>query len=108
MSACSKIESVLKENLDTSHLEVINESFMHNVEPGADSHVRVIAVSETFDGLNLVKRHQAIYKLIGEELAGPIHAITLHTFTADEWQERNESTHPSPDCEGGSAQESSD
>ncbi|GIT32487.1 MAG: hypothetical protein Ct9H300mP3_00180 [Gammaproteobacteria bacterium] len=44
--------------------------------------------------------------MIGEELAGPIHAITLHTFTADEWQERNESTHPSPDCEGGSAQES--
>ena len=28
MSACSKIESVLKENLDPSHLEVINESFM--------------------------------------------------------------------------------
>ena len=66
MSACSKIESVLKENLDPSHLEVINESVMHNVEPGAESHVRVIAVSEAFDGLNLVKRHQAIYKLIGE------------------------------------------
>ena len=48
MSACSKIESVLKENLDPSHLEVINESFMHNVEPGAESHVRVISVSDTF------------------------------------------------------------
>tara|TARA_B100000029_G_scaffold301702_1_gene294575 strand:- start:267 stop:593 length:327 start_codon:yes stop_codon:yes gene_type:complete len=106
MSACSKIESVLKKNLEPSHLEVINESFLHNVEPGAESHVRVIAVSEIFDGLNLVKRHQAIYKLIEEELAGPIHAITLHTFTAIEWKERNESTHPSPDCEGGSAKES--
>ena len=108
MSACLKIESVLKESLDPSHLEVINESFMHNVEPGAESHVRVIAVSEVFEGLNLVKRHQVIYKLIEEELAGPIHAITLHTFTAGEWEERNEETHPSPECEGGSSQESND
>ena len=107
MSACSKIESVLKESLDPSHLEVINESFMHNVEPGAESHVRVIAVSKVFEGLNLVKRHQAIYKLITEELAGPIHAITLHTFTAGEWDERNEETHASPECEGGSSKESS-
>ena len=108
MSACAKIESVLKESLDPSHLEVINESFMHNVEPGAESHIRIVAVSKVFEDLNLVKRHQAIYKLIGEELAGPIHAITLHTFTADEWQERNESTNPSPECEAGSSQESQD
>ena len=81
---------------------------MHNVEPGAESHVRVIAVSEVFEGLNLVKRHQVIYKLMEEELAGPIHAITLHTFTASEWEERNEETHPSPECEGGSSQESND
>ncbi len=106
MSACKKIELVLKKSLAPSHLEVINESFMHNVEPGAESHVRVIAVSEAFEGLNLVKRHQAIYELIGEELAGPIHAITLHTFTTSEWQDRNESTHPSPDCKGGSSSES--
>ena len=88
MTACSKIESVLKESLAPSHLEVINESFMHNVEPGAESHVRVIAVSEVFEGLNFVKLKQANYKLIEEELAGTIHAITLHTFTAGEWEER--------------------
>tara|TARA_Y100000590_G_scaffold470612_1_gene666965 strand:+ start:26030 stop:26356 length:327 start_codon:yes stop_codon:yes gene_type:complete len=108
MSACEKIELALKKSLAPSHLEVINESFMHNVEPGAESHVRVIAVSEVFEGLNLVKRHQAIYKLIGEELSGPIHAITLHTFTATEWKDRNESAHPSPDCEGGSSNKPKD
>ena len=105
MTVCSKIEAVLKENLNPSHLEVINESFMHNVEPGAESHIRVVAVSEFFLDLNLVKRHQAIYKHIEEELAGPIHAITLHTFTPQEWEERNEESHPSPECLGGSSEE---
>ena len=83
MSVCIKIEKILKEKLDPTHLEVINESFMHNVEPGSESHIRVIAVSEMFKGLNLVKRHQAIYKEINEELAGPIHAINLTTFSPD-------------------------
>ncbi len=105
MSVCIKIEKILKEKLDPTHLEVINESFMHNVEPGSESHIRVIAVSEMFKGLNLVKRHQAIYKEINEELAGPIHAITLHTFSPNEWKERNGETSTSPDCLGGSEQE---
>ena len=48
MSVCNKIEKILKEKLDPTHLEVINESFMHNVEPGSESHIRVIAVSEMF------------------------------------------------------------
>ncbi len=81
---------------------------MHNVAPAAESHVSVISVTEAFAGLNLVKRHDAIYQLIEEDLAGPIHAITLHTFTAGEWEERNEETHASPECKGGSSQESND
>ena len=105
MSACSKIESVLKENLDPSHLEVINESFMHNVEPGAESHIRIIAVSDKFFELSLVKRHQLIYKEVNMHLEGPIHALTLHTFTPSEWEEKNREANPSPDCLGGGSKE---
>ena len=48
MSACNSIEKKLKTELDPSHLEVIDESYLHNVEPGKESHVRVVAVSEKF------------------------------------------------------------
>ena len=102
MSACTSIESKLKTVLEPSHLEVIDESYLHNVEPGRESHVRIVAISKSFEGLNLVKRHQLIYSQIQEEISGPIHAISLHTFTAEEWKEKNQQAEPSPDCLGGS------
>ena len=102
MSAIVSIETKLKEVLSPIHLEVINESYLHNVEPGRESHVRIVAISELFEGLNLVKRHQLIYAEIQEEIDGPIHALSIHTFTEQEWKERNEKAEASPDCLGGS------
>ena len=102
MSAIVSIETKLKEILSPIHLEVIDESYLHNVEPGRESHVRIVAISEVFEGLNLVKRHQLIYAEIQEEIDGPIHALSIHTFTEQEWKERNEKAEASPDCLGGS------
>jgi BolA family transcriptional regulator, general stress-responsive regulator len=107
MTACSDIESKLTKELDPSHLEVIDESYLHNVEPGKESHVRIVVVSVQFEGLNLVKRHQLIYQQINEELEGPIHAISLHTFTDSEWKDKNETAQDSPDCLGGMKKEDS-
>ena len=36
MSAITSIEKKLKEAIDPTHLEVIDESYLHNVEPGRD------------------------------------------------------------------------
>ena len=102
MSAIVSIETKLKEVLSPIHLEVIDESYLHNVEPGRESHVRLVAISELFEGLNLVKRHQLIYAEIQEEIDGPIHALSIHTFTEQEWKEKNEKAEASPDCLGGS------
>jgi len=107
MSACSQIENKLTKELDPIYLEVIDESYMHNVEPGKESHVRIVVVSAKFEDLNLVKRHQLIYKEINEELEGPIHAISLHTFTGSEWKAKNETAQDSPDCLGGMMKEDS-
>ena len=102
MSAIISIETKLKEVLSPIHLEVIDESYLHNVEPGRESHVRIVAISELFEGLNLVKRHQLIYAEIQEEIDGPIHALSIHTFTEKEWKDKNEKAEASPDCLGGS------
>ena len=102
MSAIISIETKLKEVLSPIHLEVIDESYLHNVEPGRESHVRIVAISKLFEGLNLVKRHQLIYAEIQEEIDGPIHALSIHTFTEQEWKDKNEKAEASPDCLGGS------
>ena len=75
---------------------------MHSVPPNSETHFKVIVVSLQFEGKRQVARHQLIYRLLAEELAGPVHALALHTYTAIEWQGRAQSAPESPQCLGGS------
>lgn len=94
------IEGKLASAFAVEHMEVRNESDMHNVPPGSESHFKVVLVSESFTGKLPVKRHQMIYQVLSEELKGDVHALALHTYTPDEWQ-HIEQTPKSPNCKGG-------
>jgi len=96
------IEKKLSEALDLLHLDVVNESQNHNVPPNSESHFKVTLVSQEFNGLGLVKRHQKIYGLLKDELASGIHALALHTYTEQEWLDRHGNIPMSPPCLGGS------
>jgi BolA family transcriptional regulator, general stress-responsive regulator len=102
------IQQTIKSKLDAlqpSHLEVLNESDQHNVPPNSETHFKVVIVSEQFADKRKVARHQAVYGLVSDELAGPVHALALHTYTPLEWTERNTQAPESPDCLGGSKAE---
>lgn len=49
------ITETLTENLTPVHLEVHNESYMHNVPKGAETHFKVLIVSTQFENLTLIK-----------------------------------------------------
>lgn len=51
----NSIRSKLQNALQTKHLEIINESYMHNVPKDAETHFKVVVVSEKFDGFALIK-----------------------------------------------------
>ncbi|HED34456.1 MAG TPA: BolA/IbaG family iron-sulfur metabolism protein [Gammaproteobacteria bacterium] len=101
MSVEDDIIKKLQALLAPSHLEVVNESHMHNVPPGSESHFKVVVVSSEFNGKMLVARHRMINGALAEELDGPIHALALHTMTTDEWAEKGQAPE-SPPCLGGS------
>ena len=96
-----KIEEKLKTQISSLYVEVINESPNHNVPDGAESHFKVIVVSNDFENMRPVQRHQLIYKALNEEMK-LIHAIEIHPFTKTEWDKNNQSSSDSPDCLGGS------
>ena len=52
MSLQALIEEKLRAEIEPCHLEVINESHMHNAPAGAESHFKVIVVSEKFEGMS--------------------------------------------------------
>lgn len=101
MSVQQTIERKLQDDLSPSHLEVVNESHMHRVPPGSESHFRLVIVTERFSGLPLVRRHQVVNALLQEELQGPLHALSMQTLTPEQWQARAGATLTSPACRGG-------
>ncbi|WP_136247289.1 BolA family protein [Halomonas borealis] len=100
MSIQSTLEHKLQD-LEPTFLTVENESHKHNVPANAETHFKVTVVSPRFAGMMPVKRHQQIYALLADELAGPVHALALHPYTPEEWQARGAARPDSPDCRGG-------
>ncbi len=96
------IEQMLNDKLKPLHLEVVDESNMHNVPPGSESHFKVTVVSRQFEGQVLVARHRLVNDILADLLNGQIHALALHTLTPDEWIERGSDERDSPPCLGGS------
>lgn len=97
------IESKLRAAFSPLFLEVVNESHMHSVPPGSESHFKVVMAAEALAELSRVKRHQAVYALLKDELASGLHALALHLFSALEWQQEAAARDlASPACLGGS------
>ena len=103
------VERLLTDKLQAAfspqQLQVINESHMHSVPPGSESHFKVLVVSAAFAGQNRVARHRAVNKVLAEELAASVHALSMDALTPQEWQERGGTSTPSPVCRGGSKTE---
>ena len=91
----------LEKALSPQHLEVIDESHMHNVPDGSESHFKVVIVSDEFNDKMLVARHRLVNRALEQELKGQIHALALHAMTMEEWFEKGKAAE-SPPCEGGS------
>jgi BolA protein len=100
MSMQTKIEQKLAGEFDAEYLRVENESHMHNVAPGSESHFKVTIVSDSFSDQLLIKRHRMVNKALQQEMQ-QIHALALHTLTPDEWKALAGSVADSPKCRGG-------
>ena len=107
MSTQQTVQGKLQQALQPMHLEVINESHMHNVPEGSESHFRLVVVSEQFEGNMLIKRHRKINALLQTELEAGIHALSMHTMTPEEWFNKGGKISQSPPCLGGGKEEAS-
>ena len=99
-------EEIITQRLDDGlapmHLEVLDESHMHSLPEGAQSHFKVTVVSEAFEGKLLVARHRQVNALLKDLFAEGLHALALHTMTPQEWFDRGGRSPDSPECMGGS------
>lgn len=56
---------------------------------GADGvHFEAVVIAPDFAGLRPLQRHRKVYETLGEKLGGEIHALSLKTYTPEEWASR--------------------
>ncbi|PLX38620.1 MAG: BolA family transcriptional regulator [Hyphomicrobiales bacterium] len=92
MSMRDLIEAKLKLALQPESLEVVDESEQHaghlprhgHADQGGDTHFRVFVVSSMFEGKSRVDRHRMVNDLLGEEMAGTLHALAIHATAPGE------------------------
>jgi len=72
------IETSIRAGLACTHLEV----------RGDGAHFEAVIVSPAFAGLPRVRQHQLVYAALGERMREEIHALSMQTFSPDEWAAR--------------------
>ena len=51
-------------------------------------HFQAIVIGDVFAGLSQLKRHQAVYRALGDKMGREIHALSLQTYTPAEWEQK--------------------
>lgn len=81
MRVAKRIEDKLRAAFAPSELEIVDQSHLHAGHAGApdggESHFRVRLVSAAFGGMGRVERQRAVNRVLAEELAGPVHALSV-------------------------------
>lgn len=71
-----------------TRLEIEDDSDRHaghsGATPGGESHFNLLIESTAFAGASKVVRQRMVYKALAEELAGPVHALSLKALAPGE------------------------
>ena len=82
------IRKKLTEAFSPQRLEVVDDSSRHaghaGARQGGESHFNVVIVSAEFEGASRVQRQRSVYAALAEELAGPVHALSVKALSPRE------------------------
>jgi acid stress-induced BolA-like protein IbaG/YrbA len=71
-----QLQAIIAAGLSCTHLTV----------EGDGRHWSAVVVSESFEGLRLIARHQKVYATLGRKMhTDEVHALSMKTFTPAEW-----------------------
>jgi len=82
------IHTKLSAAFSPSRLEIEDQSARHSghagARPGGESHFNVLIEAEAFAGAPKVARQRMVYRALAEELAGPVHALSVKALAPGE------------------------
>ncbi len=76
-----RIRGKLEAALTPSLLELVDESAAHaghaGARPEGETHFKLHIVAAEFAGLGRLERQRLIHRILEDELAGPVHALSV-------------------------------
>jgi BolA protein len=82
------IQLKLTDAFQPSRLEIEDDSARHaghaGANPGGESHFNVVIESQAFAGAAKVARQRMVYRALADELAGPLHALSVRALAPGE------------------------
>jgi len=76
--------------MDPNEIKAMIENGMSNVIVNVDgdgTHFEALIVSTEFEGKSLIERHKLVYGVLGDAMKERIHALSLKTFTPEQWEQ---------------------
>ena len=71
-----QLAQIIRDGMDCTHLEV----------SGDGRHWSAVIVSDAFEGLPRIRRHQRVYATLGQRIQNDeVHALSMKTLTPQEW-----------------------
>ncbi len=82
------IQNKLEAAFQPTRLEIEDDSGRHaghsGAREGGESHFKVTIESQAFAGTARVMRQRMVYKALADELAGPVHALSVKALAPGE------------------------
>ncbi|TSA49064.1 MAG: BolA/IbaG family iron-sulfur metabolism protein [Nitrosomonadales bacterium] len=76
MLSAEAVKSYIMQGLPCDYVAVRGED---------GQHFEAVIVSPQFSGKNMVQQHQLVYQALGERMREEIHALSMRTFTPEDW-----------------------
>mgnify|MGYP005712615349 FL=1 len=81
MKVAKNIEDKILQELTPTRFELIDESHLHSGHVGArpegETHFRLCVSSPKLSGKSRLEKQRVIYRILKEELEGPVHALSI-------------------------------
>lgn len=94
----TRLQTLLQHQFHPLFMELVDESFKHQVPKDAESHFKLTLVSQKFTGKNRIERHRLLNESVNSERQTGLHALSLALYSPEEW-DRQPHTLQTPACQ---------
>ena len=83
-----RLRDKLQQSFEPERLDITDDSARHaghsGARPEGETHFTVTIVSPAFAGVSRIERQRRVYGVLADELAGPVHALSVKALAPGE------------------------